>query len=393
MAESSIFINKDVLSHDFIPEVLPHREKEIFRLASILAPSLKGEKCSNLFIYGKTGTGKTAVSKYVLARLEKKSLKLQGRVKVCYVNCRLAGTEYRVTASLCSALSLQIPFTGLSTAEVLNRLFKRLSQLGVYLVVVLDEVDELVKGYGDRLLYELTRSNSLLSKGKISLVGISNDLYFKELLDPRVLSSLSEEEIVFKPYTASQIKDILLQRAKMAFKPGSLPLSTLNLCAALAASEHGDARRALDLLRVAGEIAEREGATKVEERHVHEAQRKIEHDRTVEVLASLPLHSKILLAVLYFNGKPKLKGLTTGELYEGYVSLCRKAQVEPLTHRRVSGLLSELDMLGVVEARLVSLGRYGRTKKIQLKIPKKTLEKAFLEDVYFASLTENGELA
>ena len=383
--ESPIFVNHDVLSHDYIPDELPHRDEEILRLGSVLAPSLRGMKCSNLFIYGKTGTGKTAVTKYVLKRLLKKSEEIGGRVKVCYVNCRVAGTEYRVVSALCSSIGVNIPFTGLSTAEALDRFKNGLENSNSYLIIFLDEIDVLVKGYGDRLLYELTRINERLKNGRVVIVGISNDLYFKELLDPRVLSSLSEEEMVFKPYTADQIRDILLQRAKMAFRPDAISPSIISLCAALAASEHGDARRALDLLRVAGEIAERNGESRVTEEHVREAQRKIEHDRVMEALNSLPLHSKIILYVLYRGENPDKKGFTTGEIYEKYVEVCSQLGVESLTPRRVSGLLSELDMLGVVEAQIVNLGRYGRTKKIKVKIPKTFLEKTFLGDPYLGS--------
>lgn len=380
--QSSIFLNRDVLSHNFVPSYLPHRETEILRLGSILAPSLRGMKCSNIFIYGKTGTGKTAVSKHVLSRLSKKSENVGCPLKICYVNCRVAGTEYRTAAALCSWLGLQVPFTGLSTAEILDRFLARVREKRVYLIIVLDEVDILVKGYGDRLLYELTRMNEQLEGSKMVLIGVSNDLYFKELLDPRVLSSLSEEEVVFKPYTASQLKDILLQRAKLAFREGALTDSALNLCAALAASEHGDARRALDLLRVAGELAEREGAVRVEEAHVREAQKKIEHDRVIEALTSLPLHSKIILQTLYQAEKEGKRGLTTGELYERYLRLCSRLRVEGLTSRRVGGLLNELDMLGVINAQIVNLGRHGRTKQIKIKVPLKTVEKVFSEDLY-----------
>jgi len=374
------------LSHDFLPSQLPHREEEILKLGSILAPSLRRMKCSNAFIYGKTGTGKTAVSKYVLSRLSRKSEEVGGWIKTCYVNCRVAGTEYRVTASLCSFLGLNVPFTGLSTAEVLDRFISQIKKAKAYLIIVLDEIDVLVKGYGDRLLYELTRINENLEAGRVTILGVSNDLHFKEFLDPRVLSSLSEEEVVFKPYTAGQLKDILLQRAKLAFKPGALTDSALNLCAALAASEHGDARRALDLLRVAGELAERENAERVEDYHVREAQKRIEHDRILEALSSLPLHSKAILYVLYTAEKVGEKGLTTGVLYERYLSACGRLGVEGLTSRRVGGLLSELDMLGVVDAQVVSLGRHGRTKRIRMKVPLKIVEKVFLEDPYFCSL-------
>jgi cell division control protein 6 len=126
-----------------------------------------------------------------------------------------------------------------------------------FCIAVLDEVDALVKQKGDTLLYELTRINEVLMHSKVALVGISNDLRFKEFLDPRVLSSLSEEEIVFTPYNAEELKDILQHRSNLAFNENVIDNGTLSLCAALAAAEHGDARRALDLLRVAGELAEK----------------------------------------------------------------------------------------------------------------------------------------
>ena len=378
--ESSIFLNHEVLRHDFIPDMLPHRENEILRFGEVLAPSLRNLKCSNLFVYGKTGTGKTAVTRYVLNRLSKKSLELGRKINVCYVNCRTVGTEYRVISVMCSVFGVKIPFTGLATAEVLRRFKNSLEASSSPFIVALDEIDVLIRNYGDRMLYALTRINEELKNSKLTIIGISNDLYFKEMLDSRVLSSLSEEEIVFKPYTAEQLKDILLERIKLAFQPGSFPDSTLNLCAALAAAEHGDARRALDLVRVSGEIAERKGAKVVVEEHVYEAKRKIEHDRVFEVLSSLPLHSKILLYVLYtksFNHE-----ITSGRLYDMYKQFCCKLGVEALTQRRVCGLLNELSMLGVVEAQLVSLGRYGRTKRVKVNVASQTLEKVFLEDPY-----------
>ncbi len=378
IGESPIFLNHDVLRHDFIPDELPHREDEILRFGEVLAPSLRNLKCSNLFVYGKTGTGKTAVARHVLDRLYRKGLEIGQRINVCYINCRTAGTEYRVVSAMCSALGVKIPFTGLATAEVLKRFKSCLEFLGSPFIVVLDEVDVLVRNYGDGMLYTLTRINEDLKNSKLTVIGISNDLYFKEMLDPRVLSSLSEEEMVFKPYTAEQIRDILLQRIKLAFRPGVFPESTLNLCAALAASEHGDARRALDLVRVSGEIAERQGCSIVREEHVYEAKRKIEHDRVFEVLSTLPLHSKILLYVLYVENP--YHEITTGKLYETYRGLCGKLGVEVLTQRRVSGLLNELTMLGVVNTQIANLGRYGRTKKIRINVPPKTLEKVFSED-------------
>jgi cell division control protein 6 len=375
-----IFKDRDVLRHDYLPERLPHREGQIKRLGEIVAPVLKGARCSNIFVYGKTGTGKTAVTKYVLARLEAKAREVGSPVSFCYVNCRLAGTEYRVLASLCSSLQLSVPFTGLSVGEVFERFRNGLDLAKRIMIIALDEVDALVKARSDILLYELTRINETLTRSKVSIIGISNDLRLKEFLDPRVLSSLSEEEIVFRPYDAAELKTILAERAKVAFREGALSEGALGLCAALAAAEHGDARRALDLLRVAGEVAERKGASIVTEEHVREAEKLIEHNRVVEALANLTLHSKLVMLSVFHLVRANGYRAITGEIYEVYNELCGELAVAPLTQRRVSTLVNELDALGLLNAQVTSMGRYGRTKKIRLEVTRTLIREAFSND-------------
>jgi len=381
-----IFRDREVLRPDYIPNHLPHRDQEIIHLGKILAPSLDGVRCSNILIYGKTGTGKTAVAKYTLERLTKKGKEIGASIQSSYVNCRMAGTPYRILANLCHSLNLEIPFTGLAIGEVFDRLKNTINSKHLLLICVLDEIDALVKECGDSLLYELTRINEGLGHGKLTIVGISNDLKFKDLLDPRVLSSLSEEEVVFKPYTALELRDILEERAKIAFVKDRLSSGALNLCSALAAAEHGDARRALDLLRVAGEIAEREGSLEVSEEHVRWAQQKIERDRVVEVLTTLPLHSKIVMFGILLFRKSKHESFITGDLFEVYKEICSKLGIDHLTQRRVSGLINELDVVGLINARVVSFGRYGRTKKVRLAIPEEVLVEVFRKDPLFTSI-------
>lgn len=377
---SSIFVDREVLRHDFIPEKLPHREKQIRFLGEIVAPLLKNSRCSNVFIYGNTGTGKTAVIKYVLNRLMIKAKEFGAPVKVCYVNCRLAGTEYRVLSSLCDALGVRVPFTGLAVGEIFDRFKTCLDLRKILFGVVLDEIDALVKMRGDMLLYELTRINETLQNGKVSIIGISNDLRFKELLDPRVLSSLSEEEIVFRPYDAAELRDILWDRACLAFKENVLSEGAVSLCAALAAAEHGDARRALDLLRVAGELAERQCAKTITEEHIREAEKRIEYDQIIEAVRNLPSHSRLVLFSVYLLSKANVGAVITGDIYEVYMEICGLAGLNPLTQRRVSGLINELDILGLLNTRVVSMGRYGRTKKIRLGIPRALIREIFAKD-------------
>jgi cell division control protein 6 len=349
---------------------------------------LKGARSSNIFIYGKTGTGKTAVTKYVLSKLEFKAKEFNAPVRFCYVNCRMAGSEYRVFASLCQSLGVQIPFTGLSVGEVFDRFRLGLDLSETVFMVVLDEADALIKVRGDSLLYELTRMNEVLKRSKVMLIGISNDLRLKEFLDPRVLSSLSEEEMVFKPYDAGELRNILAERAQAAFLDRALSDSALGLCAALAAAEHGDARRALDLLRVAGEVAERMGMSVVTEEHVREAEKHIEHNRVVEALNNLTLHSKLVALSIYHLDRASVRGAITGEISEVYDELNGELGVTPLTQRRLGTLINELDAMGILNAKVVSMGRYGRTKKIRLEISRGLIRDVFAGDSRIGRLVD-----
>ena len=382
-----VFKNREVLRHDYVPETLPHREVQVRFLGEAVAPVLKGERCSNIFVYGKTGTGKTAVMKFVLGKLTQKAAQFNLPVKTCYVNCRTAGTEYRVFSSLCDAVGVNVPFTGLALGEVFDRFKRGVDIQKQVFIVVLDEVDSLIKQRGDILLYELTRVNETLRHAKTTLVGISNDLRFKEFLDPRVLSSLGEEEIVFKPYNAAELQDILLDRARLAFQDHVLPEAAISLCAALAAAEHGDARRALDLLRVSGESAEREGSSRLNEEHIRQAEKRIEHDRMSEALRNLPLHSKLVLCSVYLLFKAQtMNGCVTGNIYEVYSELCGQAGMSPLTQRRVSGLINELDVIGLLNTQVVNMGRYGRTKKIRLGITSGLFKNVYSDDERLSQL-------
>ena len=253
-------------------------------------------------------------------------------------------------------------------------------------VIVLDEVDRLVRRTGDDSLYALTRINSDLVNAKVSIIGISNDLNFLEFLDGRVRSSLGQEELVFSPYNANQLRDILAERARMSFVEGVLDPAVIPLCAAYAAREHGDARRALDLFRVAGEIAEAEGAEKVMPAHVRKAREQIEADQTVEVLQTLPLQSKIVLYTVAVLAQRFSRALQSGEVYDSYRQVCEQLGEHPLTRRRVSDLISELDTLGVLSARIVNRGRYGRTKEIRLEVDPLQVYSAVQDDYRFEHL-------
>jgi cell division control protein 6 len=340
---------------------------------------LRGETPSNILIYGKTGTGKTACVKYVTRELEKVSDRSPLKVKLVYINCEEVNTKYRILATLANTflerlrrnsneLPDSVPMTGWPTDEVYKCFFRAMDSERQLAVIVLDEIDKLVLKSGDEVLYHLTRMNSDLMNSKVSIIGISNDLNFMNYLDPRVRSSLSEEELVFPPYNAVQLKDILEKRARISFMEGVIEDGVISLCAAHAAREHGDARRALDLLRVAGELAERDGDEKVTVEHVRRAHEKIEQDKMVEVIRTLPTQSKLVLYSIVVLSERMPRSIVSGEVYSVYRELCSQAGLDVLTQRRVGDLISELDMLGIISARIINKGRQGRTKEIKLNI-------------------------
>jgi cell division control protein 6 len=369
LTKDSLFMDKKVLQANYTPNKILHREQEIEQIAHVLAPALRLEKPSNLFIYGKTGTGKTVCVKYTTNNIAEVASKNKIPLRVVYINCKLkrvADTEYRLIAQLATEFGKAIPATGLPTDEVYKIFFSALDSKEQIIILILDEIDQLAKKAGDAILYNLTRINEELSKAQLSIIGISNDLVFVDNLDPRVKSSLSEEEILFPPYNALQIQDILYERAKRAFKNGALGEGVIEKCAAYAAREHGDARRALELLRVAAEIAERKGLSMVSLNHIDEAEEKIERERILDAVQTQPKQFQVVLySVLKLSEKNKPL-IFTGEIYDFYKSLCDKINLRPLTQRRVSDVLAELDMLGIINAKVISKGRYGRTREITI---------------------------
>ncbi len=267
----------------------------------------------------------------------------------------------------------------MSTAEVYRRVIGAIDSRSSMVIIVMDEIDYMVKKEDDEILYRLTRANEELGSSGISIVGITNDIKFVEALDARVRSSLGEEEIIFPPYNAQQLRDILIERARLAFRPGAVGDDVISLCAALAAREHGDARRALDLLRVAGEIADREGSDKVLEDHVYRARNEIERDRASEIILTLPIHGKLILysivKILEGGGEA-----TTGEIYLTYRDMVKSYGLDPVTQRRASDIISELDMVGLISAVTVNRGRYGKTRVVKLQVSPEVVLEALRAD-------------
>ena len=378
--ENNIFKNKSKLQSNFQPNKILFRDDQIKQIALILAPALRGEKPSNLFLYGKTGTGKTLSINWIKEELIRRSkVNSDFKLRIEYINCKLkkvSDTEYRILAEIIRKLGSNVPDTGLPTQSVYSKFIEIIDGERQLIILIFDEIDQVVKKNSNEFLYNLTRLNAELSKAQICLVGISNDLTFLDEIDPRVKSSLSEEEIVFHPYNALQLQEILKERSKDAFREGVLQEGVISKCSAYAAREHGDARRALDLLRVAGELAERDNSKKVKLKYIDEANNKIEKDKIIDIVASEPKQFQLVLSsIIKLSERSKKEPFFTGDIYNLYQEICQNNKAEVLTQRRVSDIIQEFDMLGIINVRVISKGRGGRMREIKLAINNEILRK------------------
>lgn len=377
-----IFKNKEVLSSSFVPDDILYRNKEIGVLSRVLAPSLLSERVSNILIYGFSGTGKSLVTRFVGKKLANLAVEKNINVVPVYMNCRLENnnTEYRLMSNLCSIFGVEVPESGLSVNSLYKKFVNSVDSSDKTVILILDEIEKLVQHSGDGVLYSLLRLNESLRHAKISIIGISNNTEFKSSLDQRVRSSLNPIEIVFRPYNALEIAEILTARVAEAFNINTINDAVIQKCAALSAQEHGDIRKALDLLRVAGENAQQFGRAGVEEDDLDKASEILEQNITESLIKTMTKQSKCVLISLIAVSKSKRMGkVYSGEVYDYYLKFCDKVGLKKLTFRRVSDLIADMDYNALVMSRIKSHGRYGRTRELNIAFSPTLINK--IEDI------------
>ncbi len=350
-SERSIFRSEDVLYIDFLPDVLPHRDGEAHFLAECLRPLLSGRAPTSVFIHGPAGTGKTSVARFVMREMKETT-----DVPVVYVNCWQNDSRHAVLTTIAYALGSFAPRRGTATDEIFERVLEGMRKRGGKgVVVVLDEIDKLLLNDGSQALYDLTRGAAF--SGKVGLVMISNDPYIMRKLDERTRSSLSYQEIEYKPYSFEDLKDIFGERISAAFAEGAAKEGVAGAVARFVKDSGGDVRLGLECLMQAGRLADGAGG-QLSPEHVARVAGKIQNSKLKGIIAALQ-ESYLQIVEILSDGKER----TTGELLEAY-SRRAKADVNERTFRNY---LMDLENKSIIESRMSGKGQRGQTRIITLR--------------------------
>ncbi|SEL88488.1 cell division control protein 6 [Haloferax larsenii] len=358
-----IFEQKTLVDVDHVPqpERIVGRDDEIRALSMQLRSAIDGESPENVVIYGETGTGKSLVAKHVSTVAENMAEGI--RIGTAYIDCSDDDTETQAVSHIARKLNdedqtgVSVPEMGLSKSVYYTRLYAILDELYDVVLIILDEAD---MQSDDGLLMSLSRSRETgKTDCRVGVVAISNKVRWAENLNDRVKSSLQPRELNFHSYDANQLRSILEHR-RDAFRDGVLEDGVIQLSAALAAQDHGDARQAIDILRNAGMLAQQQDSETVTEKHVREARREAEKDRFHDLIGGLTVQKKTTLAaVTTLHKQTGRDEFPTGDIYSAYADLCEVIGVEPRTERRVRDFVRNLAFLDVLDARKDNQGRAG----------------------------------
>ncbi len=324
-AGESLFRNEDALEYEFLPKLLPYREREQEAIARCISPLFQGRNGRNALVHGAPGIGKTAAARFVLRELEEKT----DDILVCYVNCWQVNTSYKVFLELCEQLGFK--FTqNKNSGELLKVIGSIVNKKSA--VLVFDEID---KAEEQDFLYSL--QEELLKK---AIVLITNYKSWLLELDDRIKSRLSPEPIEFRQYSEKETRGILEQRRDAAFVPGVWDEGAFTL-ATLQAANAKDIRTGLYLMRQAALKAEEKAAKRITEEHVKLALGSMD-EFTIKSSADLSEEEKFIFGIV-----KKHDGKKIGELYNQY-----KKEGGQASYKTFQRKLAALD-----EAKFVSLTR------------------------------------
>ncbi len=364
MHSGSVFTDLSKLSFDYVPDKLPHRERQLKALHILFHPVLQGSAAQNVFLTGGVGTGKTVVSKLFAREMRAKAQDVHAAIEFVFVNCRQRSSDAAAMLKILMHFDPHFPDRGFSIPEMLEVLRKHIERRGAHLIVVLDEADVLIKK-GTELIYALSRfgEDYPSTKRAISLILISQK-HILDFMDASSLSTFKRGNIIeFGKYSEEELYDIAKARAEIALIPDGISEDALRLIADVA-SEWGDARYCIELLERAGMLADEAKKEQIGVEEVRGAkaftypiidEQKLMSLNEQEMLSLLAV-CRVLRTRAYCN---------TGIVEREYRAICEELNKEPRGHTQFWKYLKSLSAHGFIEVKKKQ-GVGGSTQLISL---------------------------
>ena len=348
LLKKNLYKNRDILYDQKPPGSFLHRIDERNELVVELMPILLNSSFSYIFAYGTPGTGKTGLIMEVMEELQGTAKKEGVGLSVVYINCSENRTETTILLDILGKINpeKEYPAMGWNKTQATKEFISVVKEMKQHVIIVLDEVDYALKESGDDILMKLSRINERAGK-TVSSVIISNDVKVADYIKPRTMSRFGRVKVIFPPYNADELYDILKDRAGHAFKAGVVSDVILKKIGEIEGSRGGDARKALELLDACAKVTISKGSDKISLEYVESAEKSLEKDQIIKVLTSLTRHQKILyLAILKGDDKKKAG---TG-VFSQYKKDCKSYNETPLSERRIRTFLVEFSELGLIES-------------------------------------------
>lgn len=372
--QASVFVNRDLVEPDTIinEDRIVGRDDQLQSVVSFLKPTLQGNRPPNMLLYGPAGTGKSLIIGAVTEQIIELCQSKGEHFGVVDINCQPINTVdqavYELVQTVAEDIGVEVgvPETGVSTRKKYRRLYELINEHYTSVIFVLDEIDLLIGRRASdepaysKLLYQLSRaSNTNEINGRVSVAALTNDPKFMENLDGRTESSFNPRDIYFPDYDATQLREILRNR-RDAFREGALDEDVIPLVAAFAAQSHGDARKAIDFFRGAGDLADERGDTVVKEEHVRESQEEVDKDRSLKLIEGLTTQKKISLyattAVTYYSERSQTS-VPSPVGFKIYQWVTDEVNADQMTRETYVKYLKELATYGLVSTSRKSRGR------------------------------------
>lgn len=374
--EASVFIDRNLVEPDTIidEERIVGRDDQLESVVSFLKPTLQGNRPPNMLLYGPAGTGKSLIIGAVTQQIIELCKSKGERFGVVDVNCQPINTLDQAVYELVQAIAkdsgaeIGVPEMGVSTKRKYRRLYKLINEHYDSVIFILDEIDLLVGRRANeepaysKLLYQLSRaSNTNEIEGQVSVAALTNDPKFMENIDGRAESSFNPRDVYFPDYDATQLREILDNR-RDAFRSDALEGDVIPLVAGFAAQSHGDARKAIDLFRGAGDLADERGDEEVREDHVRESQEEVDKDRSLKLVEGLTTQKKISLyatAAVACYSTQSTSSVPSPVGFRVYQWVTDEIDADEMTRETYVKYVKELATYGLISTSRKSRGRGG----------------------------------